>query len=172
MEKPIFEMNKFHNLSLNAKLLLLSSYSFKKDLGKEKNYPFFCKIIGLSLPNDELSFHYYLSEITNAKIKYSIENIRFKPPTHDDCNNFLNILGNKLKKILTSEQKSTLVDNFILYFNNNNWKIGKNRVQMVDWKQALIYAANNWTFRTNTINNDLQSEKTTFSVLDNVFNDF
>jgi hypothetical protein len=68
----------------------------------------------------------------------------FIPPTHDQCFDYL-IKSDKLKSPKTIGQLNNEVEAFLNYYESINWKVGKSRKPMKNWKTALVNWSNrNW----------------------------
>ena len=134
-----FTSKKFMELSPSAKILILYSNAIEKEIVFSK---IFAQSIGLNYPDDELLFIRVLQEIESKRINYKLEKTKFIPPTLQECEFFLQIMKNRLKKSLTLSEIKHFSLRFFYFYESKKWK--KNGIKITDWKHEIIYAANNW----------------------------
>lgn len=154
-----FTSKKFIGLSKEAKILILYSNAIEKTIVWSK---VFAESVGLNYPDDEILFIRLLQEIEAKKIDYKIEKIKFKAPSTQECEFFLQIVKNRLKKSLTLSEIKHFSIRFHDYYEKKNWK--KNGIKISDWKQELIYAANNWN--DNFVHKDQKQSSSSYNLDD------
>lgn len=130
-----FESEKFLALSPHAKLLLTYSSVVQKQIEFTE---LFFNAIGLSFPDDEMIFHNVLTEITNSKIDYKIEKIKFIPPTMAQCLEYLTQRINQKQTDITPSKAILICEKFMNFYTKKNWKVGNRKMQ--NWKTALVFA--------------------------------
>lgn len=135
--------NKFKKLGDKAKILLLTSAVTGKQIAFSN---LFCDVIQINHPDDEMYFNQIVNEIQSAKIDYKIEKIVFKKPKLTEIINILSLMQNQLKKSFTLEELKIIGEYFYNFYEKKDWK--SNGIKMTDWKKQLIYAANNWDFKS------------------------
>jgi len=80
-------------------------------------------------------------ELMRSKIPEFDKKVKFVPPTIDQAKNYLIENGGDLK--LSIADTEVIADQFINHFTSVNWKVGKAKKQMVNWRTAL----NGWVKR-------------------------
>lgn len=141
-----FESKKFLSLSTSAKLLLSYSNSIGRQI--EESEVFF-SAIGLKFPEDLMIFHQVVTEINNAKIDYSIEKIKFIPPTTEQCIAYLTERKEQKLNNLSQLRIIQVSNAFIEFYSKTKWKVKSRKTKklqkMKTWRTALT-AAEKWQF--------------------------
>lgn len=139
--------SKFHRLSNLAKILLMFSYIEEEQLNEIHSNKRIYGVLGLNQDEDFL-LQNLISEIHLSGIDYSLNQLKFKPPTHEDCCDYLRIYCHQKQLSYSLDFQSEFCQLFIDYYAAKAWKISGD--QMVNWKNALNRSIIAWKPREST----------------------
>ena len=74
-------------------------------------------------------------ELIRSKVPEFDKKIKFVPPTIDQAKEYLINNGGELK--ISIAETNDIAEQFLNYYQAINWKVGKRKIQMVNWRTAL-----------------------------------